>query len=619
MSKMTDWFARHREQLVIVTSGSLIVAAWLLRPLGAAFHFWAMTLAAVIAGYSVAKEAIGRLAARQFSISLLVTIAAVGAIIIGEVWEAAAVTWLYVFGGFLEGLTLARTRSALRGLVDLMPRIAKVKRGEELITVSAHEVKAGDVVVVLPGESIPVDGKVVAGRASVDTSSLTGEPIPAEVASDDIVLSGTICQRGYLEIVAERVGVDTTFSQLVYLVAEAQEQKPKVQRTLDAFAQWYTPAVIIAAALVYLWSKNVHLALTFLVIGCPGALVVAAPVAVVAGLGNSAKRGILIKGGERLERIAKADVVAFDKTGTLTRGQPQVATVIGFELEEKRVLALAAAAELRSEHHLAAAILGAAEQRQVEPAPAEDWAIEAGLGVVAHGSDGEILVGNRRLLLSRGGDLTTEQAALMAEREAMGETVAIVALNGQAIGLIGITDPIKPDAFGLVQALKRTGIKTTVMLTGDNPRAAQLVADELGIDEVRAGLLPEQKVEAIRELQRAGHVVAMVGDGINDAPALATADVSIAMGSSGTRVAMEASDIALMGDRIGQVPVAIGISRRILGVVRQNVVFAVATVLLLLAGVVLQVVHLGSGMAIHEASVLLVTLNGMRLMRTPSI
>lgn len=611
-----EWLQRNRDKLVIAISGGLIVGAWFLRPLDAAYYFWGMTLAAVIAGYGVAKEAFQRLAVRQFSISLLVTIAAVGAIIIGEVWEAAAVTWLYILGGFLEGLTLARTRSALRGLVDLMPRTAKIKRGEELITVSAYEVQAGDIVVVLPGESIPVDGKVVAGRASIDTSSLTGEPIPVEVEVEDQVLSGTICQGGYLEVEAERVGVDTTFSQLIYLVAEAQEQKPKVQRTLDAFAQWYTPAVIVAALVLFLWTKNIHLALTFLVIGCPGALVVAAPVAIVAGLGNSARRGILIKGGERLERIAKANVIAFDKTGTLTRGQPQVANVIGFDLDKERVLALAAAAELRSEHHLATAILGAAEDQQVEPAPADDWTIEAGLGVIAHGPDGEILVGNRRLLQSRGGDLTPEQEQLMAERESAGETVTIVALNGQAVGLIGITDPIKPDAYGLVQALKRTGIRKTMMLTGDNPRAAQLVAEQLGIDEVRAGLLPEQKVEAIRELQEAGNVVAMVGDGINDAPALATADVSIAMGTSGTRVAMEASDIALMGDRIGQVPTAIGISRRILGVVRQNVIFAVATVLLLLAGVIFEVVNLGSGMAIHEASVLLVTLNGMRLLRT---
>lgn len=611
-----EWLQRNRDKLVIAISGGLIVGAWFLRPLDAAYYFWGMTLAAVIAGYGVAKEAFQRLAVRQFSISLLVTIAAVGAIIIGEVWEAAAVTWLYILGGFLEGLTLARTRSALRGLVDLMPRTAKIKRGEELITVSAYEVQAGDIVVVLPGESIPVDGKVVAGRASIDTSSLTGEPIPVEVEVEDQVLSGTICQGGYLEVEAERVGVDTTFSQLIYLVAEAQEQKPKVQRTLDAFAQWYTPAVIVAALVLFLWTKNIHLALTFLVIGCPGALVVAAPVAIVAGLGNSARRGILIKGGERLERIAKANVIAFDKTGTLTRGQPQVANVIGFDLDKERVLALAAAAELRSEHHLATAILGAAEDQQVEPAPADDWTIEAGLGVIAHGPDGEILVGSRRLLQSRGGDLTPEQEQLMAERESAGETVTIVALNGQAVGLIGITDPIKPDAYGLVQALKRTGIRKTMMLTGDNPRAAQLVAEQLGIDEVRAGLLPEQKVEAIRELQEAGNVVAMVGDGINDAPALATADVSIAMGTSGTRVAMEASDIALMGDRIGQVPTAIGISRRILGVVRQNVIFAVATVLLLLAGVIFEVVNLGSGMAIHEASVLLVTLNGMRLLRT---
>lgn len=615
MRKVRKWI-RNQDAMIAVVSGVIIVAAWAVRPLAATLSFWLLTLAAVVAGYSIAQEAWGRLLARQFSISLLVTIAAVGAILIGEAWEAAAVTWLYIFGNFLEGLTLSRTRSALRGLVDLMPRTAKIKKGEELVTVSAYEVKPGDIVVVFPGDSIPVDGSVIAGRAAVDTSSLTGEPMPAEIGPSDQVLSGTISQSGYLEIQAQRVGVDTTFSKLVYLVAEAQEQKPQVQRTLDRFAQWYTPAIIIAAAIVYLVTRNMHLALTFLVIACPGALVVAAPVAIVAGLGNAAKRGILIKGGERLERIAQADVIALDKTGTLTLGQPRVETITGFAVADERVLALAAAAELRSEHHLAGAILTAAQEQGIEAAAATDWHIEAGLGVIAQGPEGEILVGNRRLLRTRGIELTPAQESAIALREKEGETVAIVAQDNRPIGLIGITDPIKSDAVGLIAALKRAGIQRTVMLTGDNLGAAQRVAQELEIEEVQAGLLPEQKVAAVRQLQAAGHTVAMVGDGINDAPAIAAADVSIAMGTSGTQVAMEAADIALIGDRIGQVPEAIAISRRILRVVRQNVAFAVAVVLLLLAGVVAQVVHLGSGMAIHEASILIVTLNGMRLLRT---
>lgn len=401
-------------------------------------------------------------------------------------------------------------------------------------------------------------------------------------------------------------------------MAEAQEQKPKVQRILDRFARWYTPAVILSAAVLFAATRDIPLALTFLVIGCPGALVVAAPVATVAGLGHAARQGILIKGGERLERISKVDVVAFDKTGTLTLGQPRVETVIPFAGEAERVTALAAAAEQRSEHHLATAILAEAREKGIAPAPAGEWRLEPGLGAVAQvegEGEGEVLVGNRRLLATHGVALRPEQESIVSGREAEGETVALVAAGGEAVGLIGITDPVRPEAPQLVNGLKRAGVRRTVMLTGDNPQAAARVAGRLGVDEVRAGLLPEEKVAALRELQREGHVVAMIGDGVNDAPALAAADVSVAMGASGTQAAIEAADIALMTDRLEKVSYAIGLSRRILGVVRQNVAFAVAVVLLLLAGVVGRMVHLGSGMLIHEASVLLVIANGMRLMR----
>jgi len=621
-SAIHQWVSRNRESLTVVVSGSLIASAWALRAAGGAgapAFGPLMTLAAVVAGIPVAKEAVGRLLAKQFSIPLLVTIATAGALLIGEVWEAAAVTFLYVLGGYLESLTLSRTRAALRTLIDLAPRTARVKRGSDLEVVAAEEVQPGETVVVLPGDRVPVDGVVVSGRASLDTSPLTGEPLPAEVGPGDRVLGGSVSQVGHIEVTAERVGADTTFSRVLYLVAEAQEQRPKVQRMLDRFASWYTPLVIALAGVLFAVTRDVELALTFLVIGCPGALVVASPVAVVAGLGHAAGKGILIKGGERLERIGKVDVVAFDKTGTLTMGQPRVATVLGFpdssDASPELIVSLAAGAELRSEHHLGKAILDYAREQGTEPAEATGWSLLPGLGATAETYGGTVLVGNRRLLAERGLTLTPEQEALVSDREARGETVALVAFAGAALGVIGITDPVRDGAPALVAGLKRAGVRKTVMLTGDNANAASRVAEHLGIDEVRAGLLPEEKVDAIRKIQAEGHVVAMVGDGVNDAPALATADVSIAMGVSGTEAAIEAADIALMTDHLERVPQAIGLSRRIMSVVRQNVAFAVAVVALLLAGVVGRVVFLSGGMLIHEASVLLVILNGMRLLR----
>lgn len=646
-ARIRNWIARHVGLLTVLVSGLLIAAAWILRatgvspadPHGLAHGIkpgvWPalaspfgllMTAAAVVAGVPVAKEAIGRLLARQFSIPLLVTIAAIGALWIGEVWEAAAVTFLYMLGGYLESLTLARTRAALRTLIDLSPRTARVKRGDDLVVVAAADVQPGETVVVLPGDRVPVDGIVLEGRSPLDTSPLTGEPLPVEVGPGDSVLGGSVSQGGFLEIRADKVGADTTFSRMLFLVAEAQEQKPKVQRALDRFAAWYTPLIIGLAGMLFAVTRDVHLALTFLVIGCPGALVVASPVAVVAGLGNAARKGILIKGGERLERIGKVDVMAFDKTGTLTLGRPRVTWVEAFaqpgessELEsqeaQRRVISLAAAAELRSEHHLAKAILEYAKENDISPVHARDWSLHPGLGATAETEGGTILVGNRRLIQSRKAPLTPEQDAVAAAYESRGATVAFVALGSAPVGLIAITDPPRPGAGTLVAALKEAGVKRTVMLTGDNAAAARRVASDLGIDEVRAGLLPEEKVRAIQDLQAKGHVVAMVGDGINDAPALATADVSIAMGVSGTEAAIEAADIALMTDRLERVPQAIGLNRRILRVVRQNVVFAVVVVAALLAGVIGRVVFLSGGMLIHEASVLLVILNGMRLLR----
>ncbi len=582
---------------------------------------WLMIVVAIAAGAPIAKEAVTKLRMRQFSIALLVVLASIRAILIGEAWEAAVVTVLYVLGGWLESRTLARTRSALKELVDAMPRTAGVRRGDDIVEVSAYEVVRGDIVVVRPGDLVPVDGEVVAGSASLDTSSVTGESMPMEAGVGARVTSGSVSLGGYLEIRAEQVGADTTFSRLIYLVAEAGEQKPKVQRTLDRFAQWYTPSVISASVLVYLISRDMHLALTFLVIACPGALVAAAPVAMIAGLGSSARRGVLIKGGERLERIARIDTVAFDKTGTLTLGRPRVVAVEAFEgSSPEQVLAAAASAELRSEHHLASAILARAEADGVAPLPARDWDLRPGQGVVAVTDDGlQAAVGNTALMKALEVAVSPGQLAAVESREAEGETVALVSLAGRAIGLIGIADEPRPDAAQAIAALRDAGIGRIVMLTGDNRRAAEHIGAVLGIrsDHIRAGLMPDEKVSAVRDLQAGGARVAMVGDGINDAPALATADVSIAMGASATRAAMEAADIALMSNNLMRIPEAMSHSRRILQIVRQNVALAVGVVVFLLAGVLVGRVHLASGMAVHEASILAVTLNGMRLLKQP--
>ncbi len=583
------------------------------------FVHWLMTAIAIAAGVPIAREAVSKLRLKQFSIALLVVLASIGAIIIGEAWEAAVVTVLFSLGGWLESRTLARTRSALKELVDMMPRTARVRRGTEIVEVSAYEVKQGDVVVVRPGDMVPVDGKVVAGSASLDTSSVTGESMPSEAAVGTAVTSGSVSLGGYLEIEADRVGADTTFSRLIYLVAEAGDQKPRVQRTLDKFAQWYTPSVIIASVSVFAVTRDAHLALTFLVIACPGALVAAAPVATIAGLGSAARRGVLIKGGERLERIARIDTVAFDKTGTLTMGKPQVVAVEGFNGRPSAdVLAAAAAAEMRSEHHLATAVLARARTEGVEPLPALDWELRAGQGVVALTQAGaQAAVGNVALMRALGIDVSPEQLEVMAVREAQGETVTLVSLGGEAIGLIGIADQPRPEAAAAVVALSDAGIKNVVMLTGDNERAALHVAGMLGIEpkNVKSGLMPDDKVQAIRELQHSGARVAMIGDGINDAPALAMADVSISMGAAATRVAMEAADIALMGDNLLRIPQAFAHSRRMIRVIEQNVAVAVIVVAILLVGVLVGRVHLASGMFIHEASILVVTLNGLRLLR----
>jgi len=602
------WIARH----ALPVSGALILGALVTGSVAGLPWLEAalMVTAAVVAGGEIAMRAFRLLRQRRFSIELLVTIAALGGIGIGEFWEAAAVTFLFRLGGWLESRTLRRTRAALGELMALAPETARIVRDGVRVEVSPREVRPGETVIVLPGERIPVDGVVLTGGAAVMEAMITGESIPSEKVAGDDVFAGTVAEDGMLELRATGVGADTTLARIVRRVEEAQEAKAPSQRMMDAFASWYTPGVIVMAIVALILSRNIELALTLLVIGCPGALVLAMPVSIVAGIGRAARQGVLIKGGQHLEDVARITAIAFDKTGTLTRGRPQV--VRGGDALE--VLQLAAYAEAGTTHPFARSIIEAAGSDVVLP-DASGAETRVGRGVIAHRGGERIAVGSRALM----DDLDVYvPAELEAEAEGdarIGATTIYVAEGNQAIGSLGLADAPRPEAAATIRALRDAGVERMIMLTGDGAASARAIGEALGLDDVHAGMLPDDKLARVKQLQDEGHVVAMVGDGVNDAPALAAADVSIAMGAAGSDVALETADIALMTDDLDQLGRAIRIARATRRNIRQNVVIALGTVALLLVGVLQGSVHMANGMLVHEASVLFVTLNAMRLLR----
>lgn len=610
--------AGHRKAAALLTSGLLLVLAGLFHlPGWEAAQSGALLLAAAISGWSIAAKALQALRLRTFSIELLVTIAMIGAVILGEYVEAAAVAFLFRLGAYLEAITIGKTRSALKALIDLAPAEAIVLRDGAQVKVPASEVARGDRVLLPSGSKIAVDGQVASGRALVNEAAITGEPIPVTKRVHDRVFSGTTVDTGYLEVIAEQVGEDTTFAKIIELVEEAQESKAKTQKFLDQFASYYTPGMLLLAVLVYFVSRNPELALTFLVIACPGALVISAPVSMVAGLGNGAANGLLVKGGEVLENLAKADVVAFDKTGTLTEGRPAVVAVRAYGgTREHELMALAAAVESVSEHPLGQAIVNAAQARPGERLERpEQVEVHKGNGIRGK-VRGQIVLVGKRDWLERLGVTMNGEARLEAERqEKQGYTVVFAAADGTLIGFIAIADPVRPEAQEAIRGLKRQGVKRVLMLTGDNRHAARHVAARVGIDRVYAGLLPAEKVAHIQEWKRQGYRVAMLGDGINDAPAIAAADIGIAMGGTGTDIAMETADAVIMTDRLDKLVYARRLAKRTVRNMKQNLWFAVAVVALLLAGVLTEHIYLASGMFIHEFSVLLVILNALRLTR----
>ena len=572
--------------------------------------------ASIVAGFPTFLRAWQASRQKMFSIELLVTIAVVGALIIGEYVESAAVTFLFLFGAFLEGRSLEKARASLKTLMDMAPMEATVIRDGVRSVINADEVKKNDLVVIQTGEKIAVDGRVVSGTASVNEAAITGESVPKSKEIGDQVFSGSIVDSGYIEVVAEQVGEDTTFSKIIELVEEAQEGKAKTQRFLEKFAKYYTPGVIILSILVWLITQNIHLALTFLVIACPGALVISAPVSIVAGIGNAARNGILIKGGEVMENLAKLNAIVFDKTGTLTNGKPAVTAIKGFGISEEELLLISAEAEIVSEHHLGRAIVEEAEKRGLtlvnQPTNVE---ILKGRGLKVELNGKSLYLGNRRGLGQNGISLTKEIDIYAKKQEDLGNTAVFIANESDIIGIISIADTVREQAANTIEQLKSEGVDHLVMLTGDNKQTADIVAEELKMDKAFAELLPEDKAKKVRKCMDSGVNLAMLGDGVNDAPALATADVGIAMGVAGTDVAMETADVILMADNLDKLTHALKLAKVTVKNMKQNMVIAVGTVALLLIGVLTSNINLTSGMLLHELSVLVVILNAIRLVR----
>ncbi len=438
--------------------------------------------ASIIAGVPTFLKAWKASLLKMFSIELLVTIAVIGALIIGEYMESAAVTFLFLFGAFLEGRSLEKARTSLKSLMEMAPLEATVIRNGLRSKIMAEDVVENDLVIIQTGEKIPIDGQVVSGRASVNEAAITGESLPISKEKDDKVFSGSILDGGYLEVIAEKVGEDTTFSKIIELVEEAQEGKAKTQRFLEKFATIYTPGIMVLSLLVWIITRDVHLSLTFLVIACPGALVISAPVSIVAGIGNAARNGILIKGGEVMENLAKLNAIVFDKTGTLTKGKPEVTAIKGFGISEKELLLMAAEAEVISEHHLGRAIVKEAEKEGLQLVnPPSEVNVLKGRGIAVILDEKPLYIGNRKGLLQNGIPIEIEVESYATQKEKAGNTAVFVANDENVLGIISIADTIRDKAKETIDDLRSAGIGHLVMLTGDNKHTANIVGEQLGL------------------------------------------------------------------------------------------------------------------------------------------
>ena len=612
---MQRYILKSKNKIMLI-EGILIVAAFINMWTLANMEFFelALIIASLLGIVPIAIQAFQALRVKVVSIDVLVTIAVTGALLIQNYEESAIVTFLFLFGAFLELRTLNQTRSAIKELTEMAPESAlKQMENGEFEEVDVEDVDVGDILLVKTGAKVPVDGTVLIGQGYINEASITGEALPAGKEKDSKVFAGTILENGTIQILADRVGEDTTFGKIIELVEEAQDSKSEAERFIDRFSKYYTPAVLLMSFVVWLFSRDIELAITILVLGCPGALVIGVPVSNVAGIGNGARHGILLKGSEVIHDFSRTDIMIFDKTGTLTIGNPAVSETKFYTEDIDQTLAYLASIERESDHPLGKAIL-----QEIGPTNfslVENTEVVKGGGIVANIQGHRVAVGNVALMEKENIEINAQAKADVADLERKGNSLVLTAVDQELRIIMGVRDQIRKGAKEDLQKLRKLGIKSLVMLSGDNQGTVDLVSRELGLTEAHGNMLPEDKAEYVKKMRKEGKIVAFVGDGVNDSPSLALADIGIAMGS-GTDVAIETSDIVLINSNFSRLPHALGLTKSTARNMVQNIVIAVGVVIILLLSVFFtEWMNMSIGMFVHEGSILVVIINGMRLLR----
>ncbi|MBX3012161.1 MAG: cadmium-translocating P-type ATPase [Caldilineaceae bacterium] len=625
---LPHWMQERWPLLLVALAGLCLVVGWAgetwfgLSPTVALLFF---VLAYVAGGYDIASHALPGLLKGKFDTDVLMLAAAAGAALLGEWAEGAFLLFLFSLGHAGEHYALDRARNAVNALGALMPKTAQVKRGEQLVEEPVATLRLDDVVVVRPGDRLPVDGVIVRGAGAIDQSPLTGESVPVDKAPGDEVFAGTINQSAALEVKVTRLAKDNTLSRVMQMVAEAQGQQSPTQQFTQQFTRWFVPAVLVVVLLVIVvpplvgwlpWRESFYRAMLLLVASSPCALAVGTPAAVLAGIAQAARNGVLIKGGIHLENLGQLQVMAFDKTGTLTEGKFQVTDIYAADgVRDDELLQVAAAVEQQSTHPLAQSIVKAAQARGLSLPSADGLENIPGRGVRSQIAGVPVWIGSLKLFTEGDGPPPTEALVQrLAELEQAGRSTMLVSHGGRFLGVLGLADVPRPQVKAVLTKLRDLGIRKIVMLTGDNQAVAQRVAQDVGVTDVLAQLLPADKLTAIQQLQQTHGAVAMTGDGVNDAPALATATVGIAMGGAGTAVALETADVALMGDDLGKLPFAVGLSRASRAIILQNLAISLGIIGILILTSFVGWVQLSGAVILHEGSTLLVVGNALRLL-----
>lgn len=574
-------------------------------------------IAIVLCGIPIVKGAVvGLVTEFDIKADVLVSIALIASVVIGEIFAAGEIAFIMALGAYLEERTVAKARAGIEKLVHLTPATARVVRDNQESIIPAEEVRRGDFLRVLAGETIAVDGIIVKGQTSINQSVMTGEPLPVDKSEGDEVFSGTVNQFGTFDMVAQKVGADSSLQRMIRLVESADAAKAQIVGIADRWATWIVVIALLAAVITWFSTHEIIRSVTILVVFCPCALVLATPTAIMAGIGNATKFGILIREGDALERLAQVKQIAFDKTGTLTYGKPAVAAIhnISPDIDEAELLKLAASAELRSEHPLGKAIVEEYKRRfKIQPPQPENFTLLAGRGVAAQLKNVSILAGNELLLTEH--DIELPETILSAAKQAKlkGSTVIYLAKNKRAVGIIALSDTLRPDAPQTISAIHKTGIKT-VLLTGDAPQAAHYMAQIANIKDIQAECLPETKLQKIHDYQQAGEPVCMVGDGINDAPALKAAHVSIAMGGIGSDIAIDAADIALVGDDIKEIPHLLQLSKKTMKTIKINLIASMTLNFIAITLAITGILNPVFGALVHNLGSVAVIINSSLLL-----